>query len=206
MLKETIYTIQNERIFEFVRERSRFIAMSFCVHSSEESRERLKEATERFPQATHYAYAFRLGPQGDREFASDGGEPKGSAGRPILGALRRFMVTDTMVVVARYFGGRKLGIRGLIEAYGDAATKVLEASGRVPYIQETRFTVVPALHTFDVFLHRLFNVLRKKDRVFFNREERVITFAIPEDQEESVKMFLEKELLRGTITEFTKEG
>lgn len=206
MLKETTSTIQNEGIFELVREQSRFIAMSFRVRSFEESRERLKEAIKRFPQATHYAYAFRLGPQGGREFASDGGEPRGSAGRPILGALRHFMVTDTMVVVARYFGGKKLGIRGLIEAYGDAATKVLEVSGRALHIQETKFVVVPAPHTFDVFLHRLFNALRKKDGVFPDREKGVITFAISKDREESVKVFLKKELLRGTITEFTKEG
>lgn len=84
--------------------------------------------------------------------------------------------------------------------------KVLEASGCVPYSQETKLIVVPALHTFDAFPHRLFNVLRKKDGVFLNREEGTITFAISKDREESVKMFLEKELLRGTITEFMKEG
>lgn len=118
VLEETIYTVQNERTFELVRERSRLTAISFRVHSSEESRERLKEAIERFPQATHYDYAFRLGSQGEREFASDGGEPKGSAGWPILGALRRFMVTDTMVVVARYFGGKSSVYEGLLRRMG----------------------------------------------------------------------------------------
>lgn len=206
MPEEAIYVIQKEGVFELVRERSRFAALSFCVHSLEESREKLKVAVERFPKATHYAYALRLGPRGDREFASDGGEPRGSAGRPILGALRRFMVTDTMVVVARYFGGKKLGIRGLIEAYGDAATKVLEVSGRVLYTQETKFTVIPTPHTFDAFLYRLLNVLRKKDGVLFDRNGGMITFTVPKDREESAETFLEKELLRGTITKFVKEG
>lgn len=206
MSESKAYTIQNEKVFELVRERSRFVAMSFRLSSLEETREKLKEAFKLFPQATHYVYAFRLGPEGKEEFASDGGEPRGSAGRPVLGALRRFAVTNTLVVVARYFGGKKLGIRGLIEAYGEVAEKVLEISGRTPYIPEVRFMVVPAMDSFDLFVYRLFGLLRSKEKAILDREKGVVAFSIPKDEEEKAQMFLEAELARGTIREFKKEG
>lgn len=202
----SIYTIQNECIFAFVRERSRFIALSFRVHSPEESREKLKEVMERFPQATHYTYAFRLGPEGEQEFASDGGEPRGSAGRPILGALRSHSVTDTMIVVIRYFGGKKLGIRGLIESYGYAAEKVLEISHRKPYVQKTKFTVRLAPSAFDLFVHRLLGFLKSRDGVYLDKAKGVVTFSIAKNREKEVEGLLQKERSRGTIIELIKEG
>ncbi|MEN3203386.1 MAG: YigZ family protein [Atribacterota bacterium] len=206
MPRNSIYTIQNGQTFEFVRERSRFIALSFHVCSPRESREKLKEVMERFPQATHYAYAFRLGPKGEQEFASDGGEPKGSAGWPILGALRRHLVTDTMVVVLRYFGGKKLGIRGLIESYGYAAEKVLEISGYMPYVQKIRFTVKLAPNAFDLFVHRLLGFLRSKDGVYLDRASGVAAFSIAKNREKEVEELLQKECSKGTIIEVIKEG
>lgn len=189
-----------------VRAQSRFIALSFRLSSARESRTRLREAEQRFPQATHYAHAFRCGTRGEEEYASDGGEPKGSAERPILGVLRRHALTDTMVVVIRYFGGKKLGIRGLIESYGYAAEKVLEISGCMPYVQKTRFTVRLAPSTFDLFVHRLFGFLRSRDGVHLDKAKGVVTFSIAKGREKEVEAFLQKEFLKGTLMEFIKEG
>lgn len=75
--------------------------------------------------ATHNCWAYLLGPEPEAEYCSDDGEPSGTAGRPILGAIKRSGMVNVMVVVTRYFGGVKLGVRGLIEAYGQAADRVL---------------------------------------------------------------------------------
>ncbi len=204
--KDEVFTIEREAIFELVRERSRFVAMSFRVHSFEEGKRKLPEAMKRFPEATHYVYALRTGNIGEYEFASDAGEPKGSAGRPVLGVLRRFKVTNTMVVVARYFGGKKLGIRGLIEAYGDAATGALEASGRVPFVEECSFAAMPEQEAFDLFAFRLLGVLQKKEGVHLEKHEGKITFSVPRNREKDILAFLEGEFLKGTLKAFTKEG
>ncbi len=80
--------------------------------------------------ATHNCWAWLLGPDPVTEHCSDDGEPSGTAGRPILGEIKRSGTVNVMVVVTRYFGGVKLGVRGLIEAYGQAAAGVLAAAGR----------------------------------------------------------------------------
>ena len=77
--------------------------------------------------ATHNCWAYLLGPEPEAEYCSDDGEPSGTAGRPILGAIKRSGMVNVMVVVTRYFGGVKLGVRGLIEAYGQAADRVVAA-------------------------------------------------------------------------------
>ncbi len=83
--------------------------------------------------ATHHCYGYRLGPSGDRFRANDGGEPAGSAGKPILAAIERAGLTDVVVIVTRYFGGTKLGIGGLARAYGGAAAGALERAERVTH-------------------------------------------------------------------------
>jgi putative IMPACT (imprinted ancient) family translation regulator len=206
MSGKALFTIKTEALWELSREKSRFVAMSFRLFRPEESREKLKRVMECCPQATHYVYAFRFGPQGEKEYASDGGEPKGSAGRPVLGVLRRFAVTNSMVVVARYFGGKKLGIRGLIEAYGDAAAGVLKASELIPYVQEERITVTTEPQAFELFVHRLLQHLKTKEHLRLERTCCEVSFTIPEDQKDALFGFLEREHLRGTVKHFTKEG
>ena len=76
--------------------------------------------------ATHHCYAYRLGPKGEDFRANDDGEPSGTAGKPILGQLLSREITDCLVVVIRWFGGTKLGVPGLIEAYRESTAAVLD--------------------------------------------------------------------------------
>lgn len=76
--------------------------------------------------ARHHCYAWRLGPEGERYRANDDGEPNNSAGPPILGALRSRDLTNCLAVVVRYFGGTKLGVGGMIEAYREATLAALD--------------------------------------------------------------------------------
>jgi uncharacterized YigZ family protein len=101
---------------------SLFIAEAFPIATPEEVAAHLAAIRKRTFDATHHGFAYRLG---DDFRYSDGGEPFGTAGQPILRQIDARGVTNTLVVVTRYFGGTKLGTGGLIRAYGDAAAAVL---------------------------------------------------------------------------------
>src|SRR5262245_12954892 len=114
-----------------MRERgSKFFAFSFPVKNEDEVKSRLRELRELYPDATHHCYAFVLNPDQSAQRANDDGEPSNSAGKPILRIIISAGLTNTLVVVVRYFGGTQLGIPGLIQAYGDSAKLALEASER----------------------------------------------------------------------------
>ncbi|NLB83500.1 MAG: YigZ family protein [Synergistaceae bacterium] len=112
-------------------QKSRFIASVLRSHSEDEARDSLKEIQNEHRQASHNCWAYRIGPEPAAEYSSDDGEPSGTAGKPILGAILRAEVTNSLLVVTRYFGGIKLGVRGLIDAYASSASEALEAAGRV---------------------------------------------------------------------------
>jgi putative IMPACT (imprinted ancient) family translation regulator len=107
---------------------SKFRAFAFPVRTEAEAKAHLKNLRSQFPDATHVCYAFRLGPRGDNWAASDNGEPSGSAGRPILGRLMAAGVSDCLIAVVRWFGGKKLGVPGLIAAYKEVAEEAIKAA------------------------------------------------------------------------------
>ncbi len=101
--------------------RSRFIADIAPVPDEDAARAHIADIRKHHHAARHVCWAWRLGPDGGISRSSDDGEPSGSAGRPILAAIEGAGLTDVVVAVTRYFGGTKLGVGGLVRAYGDAA-------------------------------------------------------------------------------------
>ncbi|RYZ24192.1 MAG: YigZ family protein [Chitinophagaceae bacterium] len=120
------HTIEKEALAEFRDRGSTFLAYAFPVASADEFKKRLKELKEEHPKANHHCFAYRIGTDGNNFRASDDGEPSGSAGKPILGQLDSKGVTNTAIVVVRYFGGTLLGVPGLINAYKTAASFALQ--------------------------------------------------------------------------------
>ena len=116
---------------EIVIKRSRFIGSVRTVLSPEEASELIKEFPILYPKANHHCWAYRVGTDSPLEHCSDAGEPAGTAGRPILGVIKRHMLDNTLIVVTRYFGGIKLGVRGLIDAYGESAEQAASEAGAV---------------------------------------------------------------------------
>ena len=105
---------------------SRFIASAAPVFSNDEARAFINSVKERFPDATHHVPAYVIGYGNSvSAYCTDDGEPSGSAGRPLLAVVQGSGLGDICVVVTRYFGGTKLGIGGLVRAYGDAGKAVL---------------------------------------------------------------------------------
>ena len=123
-------------------QRSEFIAVTFAVTSDEDFFEALTAIQRSFFDATHHCWAFRLFQGGkDRGRSSDAGEPKGTAGKPILKAIESNDLSDTAIVVIRYFGGTKLGTGGLARAYRDAATAALAAAAIEDRFVYTRMSI-----------------------------------------------------------------
>lgn len=105
---------------------SKFIASAFTVTSEEEVKQALADVKKKYYDARHHCYAYMIGPDKACFRSSDDGEPSGTAGKPILNQILSKDVTNVCVIVVRYFGGIKLGVSGLINAYKTAARDALD--------------------------------------------------------------------------------
>ncbi len=120
---------------------SRFIASVAPAADGDEAMAHVAAVKTLHHAARHHCWAWRTGPGGDVFRSSDDGEPSGSAGRPILQAIVGAELTFVAVVVTRYFGGTKLGVGGLVRAYGGAAAEAL-AAATVRIVVPTRAVIV----------------------------------------------------------------
>ena len=128
-IKDTYKTITKPSGETLFKDRnSKFFGYAFPVTSEEEIKERLEELRKLHHTARHHCYAWQLGTENIRFRANDDGEPSNSAGQPIYGQIQAFEVTNILIVSVRYFGGTKLGVGGLINAYRSSAQLALEAS------------------------------------------------------------------------------
>ena len=112
-------------------QRSRFLAYAVHAESEDEVRAWLQTVKKEHYEARHVPYAMILGERADRQRSSDDGEPGGTAGSPVLEAIKARGITNAAVAVVRYFGGIKLGAGGLIRAYAHAAGLGLDAAAKV---------------------------------------------------------------------------
>lgn len=127
-MSDTYKTIEKLAEGTYSEKRSKFLAFAIPVHSLDEVKEHLKYYEKKYFDARHVCYAYMLGTDRTNFRANDNGEPSGTAGRPILGQINSFGLTDILLLVVRYFGGIKLGTSGLIVAYKAAAQEALNAA------------------------------------------------------------------------------
>ena len=106
---------------------SKFIAFAQPAQSADEAKALIKQIANKYHDARHCCWAYMIGTQRDEYLSSDNGEPSGTAGKPILGQINSFGLTNVVIAVVRYFGGIKLGTSGLIVAYREAARIAIEA-------------------------------------------------------------------------------
>ncbi|MBN1143016.1 MAG: YigZ family protein [Bacteroidales bacterium] len=121
---------------------SRFLAFGFPVSNTTEINDILVGIKKKFHDARHHCYAYRLGFKKENLRMNDDGEPSGTAGKPIYGQLLAHDLTDTLVVVVRYFGGTLLGTSGLINAYRSATSEMISNATIVSRFVEERFRLV----------------------------------------------------------------
>jgi uncharacterized YigZ family protein len=125
-MEDLYQTIEKESHGFFKEKGSKFFAFAFPVTNEEEIKEKLYSLRKEHHSARHHCYAWRLGAEEITFRAVDDGEPPSTAGKPILGQLQSFNLTNVLIVVVRYFGGTLLGTGGLINAYRSAAADALK--------------------------------------------------------------------------------
>ena len=151
-------TVKAPSSIELVINKSRFIGQCFPISTEEEALERLGSLRKQYWDATHNCYAYSVGQKGEIARFSDDGEPGGTAGMPMMDALRGAGVTNVLCVVTRYFGGILLGTGGLVRAYSRSCSEAIRAAGivrmapcdliefSVPYPQWALFQQVARQH------------------------------------------------------------
>lgn len=142
---------------------SRFIAQATSASGEDEGRRARDALRGEFPDATHHCWAMILRtPEGERALSDDAGEPAGTAGTPILQAIRRAGVTNVIVIVARWFGGTRLGKGGLARAYREVARAALDAAGAVEVTPMARLRLEGPMESDGAVRHQ---IARRSGRV-----------------------------------------
>lgn len=146
---------------------SKFIALAYPVDTEEEIKSLLAEIRTKYYDARHHCYAYRLGADKKRFRANDDGEPSSTAGKPILGQILSADLTNILIVVVRYFGGIKLGVSGLIQAYKEAAA---DAVAHADIIEKTENRILRVRFSYGV-MNEVMKVVKEEepevlDRVF----------------------------------------
>ncbi len=181
--------------------RSRFITHIVPLANRAEAEAEISRRRGEYADASHVVYAFITGdPRSEVSGMSDDGEPKGTAGRPVMEILKGSGLTNTLVTVVRYFGGTKLGTGGLVRAYGDAARAGLALVRRVPYrlFREYKLTCPYELH------QAVRTVLSDAGAEIQHEaflEQVMIQVALEEGAEDSVSAAL-RDVSRGTLILF----
>ncbi|RAK10384.1 putative YigZ family protein [Halanaerobium saccharolyticum] len=175
---------------------SKFYGSIFTVKDREEAEKRITEIKNKYSDASHNVSAFRVESteldQDPVEYFDDDGEPSGSSGPPILEAIKGEDLLNTVIVVTRYFGGTKLGIGGLIRAYGDTARLAIKEAG-VETLKE--FYLIEVKTSFDkigIVLGQLEALKAEIKNTEFNNQGAVVKSVIPTDIKARLKNILQE--------------
>ncbi len=197
MTPDHYHTIEKPSKAEFKEKGSKFLAYAFPVTEVGECKQWLAVTRKEHPKATHHCFAYRLGLDDNNFRVNDDGEPPGSAGRPILGQIDSRQLTNTLIIVVRYFGGSLLGVPGLINAYKTTAALALQVT---PVVQKP--VLVNYRLQFDyIQMNDVMKIVKQFDCLVLNQEMQLfcsMEIGIPRGRLEEV-MFRLKELNRVEI-------
>ncbi len=185
-MSKKIKRISEPSKIEFIEKRSEFIGFSTFVENEEMALEIIKQKKKEYQDATHNVYAYVIGENIARY--SDDNEPQGTAGMPVLNAIRMSGISDVLVVVTRYFGGILLGAGGLVRAYSTAASMSLNNAKVVVYENYTVIKIVSSYSDYgkiNIELQAIDAIIDSTDFA----DEVTITFAV---REEIANKFIEK--------------
>ena len=187
----TYLTVSDTAEAEITEKKSRFIATVLHIESEEEATAVLADFRKRYWDARHNCYAYVLGKKSELERFSDDGEPSGTAGRPILEVIKGRGLTNTMIIVTRYFGGILLGTGGLSRAYAAAAADALKhAESAVLYFGQ-RWQIIVSYSDY-ARLDRLLDALDiARGETSFETDVTQEVFLLPDQEEEFLNQLAE---------------
>ncbi len=201
-MEDVYQTISDHSFGEFRDRGSKFLAYAYPATSAEEALQYLTEVKKLHPKARHHCYAYRLGLDQNNFRANDDGEPSGTAGRPILGQIDSYELTNVVVIVVRYFGGTKLGTSGLINAYKTSTAEALAQANIVQKIVKDTFRL-----EFEYgIMGQVMNALKQCNLEIVNQDFGVtpsLEFAVQQGLKEEALIHLKALILGITIDEAT---
>lgn len=196
-------TVKKAASAEFTEKKSRFIGYISPVQNESEAIAFVTEIKKKHPDARHNVYAYCVRENNITRF-SDDGEPSGTAGMPVLDVIRKRELTDTAIVVTRYFGGILLGGGGLVRAYSRAAADAVDAAGCAKMIYSCIYKIRCAYHFFGKVEYEL----KKMELCAENTEflsEVGFNLCVTEDKEEQMKKRLTEATGGSAVIEKTGE-
>ena len=158
-ISDTYLTIADQSYGEFKDKGSKFMAFAYPFSNSENLQPIIKELKSQHLKARHFCFAYEIGIGDDNFRMSDDGEPSGTAGKPIYGQLKSSKLSNVLMVVVRYFGGVKLGVGGLTQAYKAAAQDCLANAVKVERHIVNHYLLIASYEK----MGHLFNVLKKHE-------------------------------------------
>lgn len=158
--------IKAEFINQIDIEKSKFITYVNRCTSEDEAKEYILSIKKLHPKATHHTYAFVVGPNHELQRSNDDGEPSGTAGAPMLEALRLSNIHDCVCVCVRYFGGIKLGAGGLVRAYSTSVSTALQKALKTKLVPVLEYE----MHFAYDLIGRFDYLLQNKNAIFLNKE------------------------------------
>lgn len=186
MPKEFYYhTIEKPALTEFTDRGSKFIAYVFPIADVLAFKESLAQLKKEHPKASHHCFAYRIGYDKLVYRVSDDGEPSGSAGRPILGAIDSLQLTNVLAVVVRYFGGTLLGVPGLINAY---KTSVQLAFQQTPILKKPILSSIDLEFDYTV-MNDVMRIVKQSNCVVINQDQGLfctMKIGVPLEQFDSI--------------------
>ncbi|MBI3235920.1 MAG: YigZ family protein [Bacteroidetes bacterium] len=178
MLFDDTYKTIKEATEANLREKgSKFLGYAYPVVNETEVKEYIQVLKKKYPDATHHCYAYILGAGKEISRANDDGEPSNTAGKPIQRAIQSAGLTNTLIVVVRYFGGTLLGVPGLINAYGNCAKLTIDVAEIIEKIVEESY-MVTCDYDKENEVFKLFKVYDAKIINIEKYEQVKVTFSI----------------------------
>ena len=166
---------------EIVVKKSRFIGQAAPCFSEQEASEFISNIKREHSGATHNVYAYCIGIGDFAERASDDGEPRGTAGYPILAVIKKQDIQNVVVTVTRYFGGIKLGAGGLIRAYSTTASLALNDAGLALYRYHDLVTISCDYNQFGGVQRTIEGLGCKTAKISYAEKVTIQAYVIPED-------------------------
>ncbi|MBN2543503.1 YigZ family protein [bacterium] len=141
-LKEKFNTVEKPAFAKYTEKNSKFLGFVFPLKTKQKLDKVMDVLKTKYQGATHYVYAYRIGVTSPEDVFRDAGEPVGTAGIPLLNVLKKYDLTNTAIIVIRYYGGKKLGKTGLKETYSTVADMAVQNANIVERIAEKHITII----------------------------------------------------------------
>ena len=168
------YSIEKDVIIETKIKRSKFITHLYYVESVKDAKEYISKISTKHKTATHNCWAYIVGEKGETFHSSDAGEPSGTAGKPILNTLKKYNMTNIVAVVTRYFGGVKLGIRGLIETYSECIENAVKKASLKKVVKLFIYKISTSYDFAEMLKHKIKDFSAEIGKIEYSEKVKIV--------------------------------